>query len=59
MVTVDIAENDLIELLKEFDIFERNRISLKIKLTAISLESFSLSFSLNIKNWNIALYHLN
>ncbi|WP_297445763.1 hypothetical protein [Desulfurobacterium sp.] len=56
---MDIAENDLIELLKEFDIFERNRISLKIKLTAISLESFSLSFSLNIKNWNIALYHLN
>ena len=37
MVTADIAENDLIELLKEFDIFERNKISLEIKLAAIAM----------------------
>ena len=30
-MVIDIAENNLIELLKEFDIFERNRISLEIK----------------------------
>ena len=37
MVTADIAENNLIELLKEFNIFERNKIYLEIKLTAIAM----------------------
>ena len=37
MVTADIAENNLIELLKGFDIFERNKISLEIKLAAIAM----------------------
>jgi len=37
MVTADIAENDLIEILKGFDIFERNKISLEIKLSAIAM----------------------
>jgi len=35
-----IAENNLIELLKEFDIFERNKISLEIKLTASDVLAF-------------------
>ena len=29
MVMADIAENNLIKLLKEFNIFERNKISLE------------------------------
>ena len=37
MVTADIAENDLIEILKGFNIFERNKISLEIKLSAIAM----------------------
>jgi len=44
MVTADIAENNLLELLKEFNIFERNRISLEIKLTAIAMYLLSSSF---------------
>ena len=32
MVMADIAENDFIKLLKEFDIFERNKIFLEAKL---------------------------
>ena len=36
-MVMDIAENDLIKLLKEFDIFERNKISLEIKLAAIAI----------------------
>ena len=44
MVTADIAENDLIKLLKEFDIFERNKISLEIKLAAIAMYLLSSSF---------------
>ncbi len=44
MVTADIAENNLIELLKEFEIFERNRISLEIKLAAIAMYLLSSSF---------------
>ena len=43
MVMADIAENNLIELLKEFDIFERNRISLEIKLAAIAMYLLSSS----------------
>ena len=44
MVIADIAENNLIELLKEFDIFERNKISLEIKLAAIAMYLLSSSF---------------
>ncbi len=44
MVIADIAENNLIELLKEFDIFERNKISLEIKLAAIAVYLLSSSF---------------
>jgi len=43
MVTADIVENNLIELLKEFDIFERNRVSLEIKLAAIAMYILSSS----------------
>ncbi len=39
------AENNLVELLKEFDIFERNRISLEIKLTAIAMYLLSSCFT--------------
>jgi hypothetical protein len=42
MVVADIAENDLIKMLKEFDIFERNKVSLGIKLVAIAI--YLLSF---------------
>jgi len=44
MVTADIAENDLIKMLERFDIFERNKISLKTKLTAIAMYLVSSSF---------------
>ncbi|RLI86963.1 MAG: hypothetical protein DRO98_04710 [Archaeoglobales archaeon] len=44
MVTADIGENNLIELLKGFDIFERNNISLEIKLAAIAMYLLSSSF---------------
>ena len=44
IVIADIAENNLIELLKEFDIFERNKISLEIKLAAIVMYLLSSSF---------------
>ena len=44
MVTADIAESNLIELLKEFDLFERNKISLEIKLAAIAMYLLSSSF---------------
>ena len=44
MVTADIGENNLIELLKGFDIFERNKISLEIKLAAIAMYLLSSSF---------------
>ena len=43
IVTADIAENNLIELLKEFEIFERNKVSLEIKLTAIAMYLLSSS----------------
>lgn len=42
MVTADIAEND-VKLLKEFCIFERNKIPLEIKLTAIAIYLLSSS----------------
>ncbi len=41
MVIADIAENNLIELLKDFEIFER---SLEIKLAAIAMYLLSSSF---------------
>ena len=44
MVMADIAENNLLELLKEFDIFERNKVSLEIKLTEIAMYLLSSSF---------------
>ncbi|MHC1567906.1 MAG: hypothetical protein ACXQT5_04585 [Candidatus Syntropharchaeia archaeon] len=44
MVIADTAENNLIELLKEFEIFERNKISLEIKLSAIAMYLLSSSF---------------
>ena len=44
MVIADIAESDLIELLKGFDIFERNKISLETKLAAIAMYLLSSSF---------------
>jgi len=37
MVIADIAENNLVELLKDFEIFERNEMSLEIKLVAITM----------------------
>jgi len=43
MVIADIAENNLIELLKKFEIFERNKISLEIKLSAIAMYLLSSS----------------
>ena len=43
MVTADIAENNLVELLKEFDIFERNEVSIEIKLAAIAMYILSSS----------------
>lgn len=54
MVTVDIAENDLIELLKEFEIFERNRISLKNQTHDNLFGEFSLSFSLSTSKTGIS-----
>ena len=44
MVTADIAENDLIEILKGFNIFERNKVSLEIKLVAVAIYLLSSSF---------------
>ena len=44
MVTADIAENDLIEILKGFNIFERNKVSLVIKLVAVAMYLLSSSF---------------
>jgi putative transposase len=43
MATADIADNDLIKILKEFNIFERNRIPLEIKLVAIAIYLLSSS----------------
>ncbi len=43
MVTADISENDLVKLLKEFDIFERNKIPLETKLLAIAMYLLSSS----------------
>ncbi len=43
MVTADIAENDLIKILEKFNIFERNKVSLEIKLTAIATYLLSSS----------------
>ena len=43
MVTADIAENDLIEMLR-FNIFERNKVSLEIKLAAVAMYLLSSSF---------------
>ena len=42
MVTADIAENDLIEILKGF--IERNKVSLEIKLVAVAMYHLSSSF---------------
>jgi|GEM_PF-4286933 hypothetical protein len=33
MVTAGIAENDLTKILEEFSIFERNKVSLEVKLS--------------------------
>ena len=55
MVTADIAENNLIELLKEFEIFEWNRISLEIKLTAIAMYLLSSSLRRIALLLNVAL----
>ena len=43
MVTVDMAENDLIKMIEEFSIFERNKVSIEIKLTAIAMYLLSSS----------------
>jgi len=43
MVTADMVESDLVKLLKEFDIFERNKVPLEIKLTAIAMYLLSSS----------------
>ncbi len=40
MVIADIADNDLIKILEKFNIFERNKVSLEIKLLAIAIHSF-------------------
>ncbi|MHC1567967.1 MAG: hypothetical protein ACXQTD_09830 [Candidatus Syntropharchaeia archaeon] len=45
MVTADIAENDLTKMIEEFSIFERKKVSIGIKLTAIAM--YLLSLSLN------------
>jgi len=37
MVTVDLAENNLIKMIEEFNIFERNKVPLEIKLVAIAM----------------------
>ncbi len=37
MVTVDMAENDLIKMIEEFSIFERNKVPLEIKLAAVAI----------------------
>ena len=37
MVTAYIAENDLIKMIEEFSIFERNKVSIEIKLAAIAM----------------------
>jgi len=44
MVMADIAENNLFELLKEFEIFERNKVSIEIKLAAIAMYLLSSSY---------------
>ena len=43
MVTADISENDLVKLLKEFDIFERDKIPLETKFLAIAMYLLSSS----------------
>ncbi|HIP25800.1 MAG TPA: IS6 family transposase [Archaeoglobus profundus] len=43
MVTADISENDLVKLLKEFDIFERDKIPLETKFLAIVMYLLSSS----------------
>ena len=43
MVTADIVENNLLELLKEFNIFERNKVSIEIKVAAIAMYLLSSS----------------
>jgi len=37
MITASIVDNNLIELLKQFNLFKRNKIPLEIKLTAIAM----------------------
>jgi len=44
MVTADLAENNLIKMIEEFSIFERNKVPLEIKLAAIAMYIFSSSF---------------
>ena len=44
MMTANIAENDLIKVLKESNIFERNKIPLEVKLAAIAMCILSSSF---------------
>jgi len=52
IVTADIAENNLIELLKEFEIVERNKVSLEIKLAAIAMYLLSSSLRRALECWN-------
>jgi len=43
MIIASIVDNNLIELLKQFNLFERNKIPLEIKLTAIAMYILSSS----------------
>jgi len=43
MITASIVDNNLIELLKQFNLFKRNKIPLEIKLTAIAMHILSSS----------------
>jgi len=44
MVIADIGDNDLIKMLEGFNIFERNKVPLEVKLTAIAMYILSSSF---------------
>jgi transposase-like protein len=44
MVTADMAENNLIKIIEEFNIFERNKVPTEIKLAAIAMYILSSSF---------------
>ena len=37
MVIANMVDNDSVKILEEFNIFERNKVSLEIKLAAIAL----------------------